>query len=240
MARSETGAGGEPAWCAVSAGVLYAGETLSRGRAEPQLSHDLGSNLRAGEPVRALEEAALDQRGDGGRRPLDLELAPQLLRLGLTQLDRAAEDRRLEVRALEVRQLFAGGQRAEQDERAALEAGRQHQRDAVEERGEVVVAEPAGQLDMRRREVGPHVNHGGDVAGLRDRSSLARLNNDALECTRAEGDVHRLTGLNREAVGNAISERLAEGSGGVDRYFSEGHCGASIASGAAIADGRMA
>ena len=51
---------------------------------------------------------------------------------------------------------------------------------------------------------------------------------DALERARAEGHVDRVAGLDVKAVGDAVGERLAEGRGGVDGDFGEGHCGASI------------
>src|SRR5438093_4106898 len=164
---------------------------------------------------------------------------PQPLRLRLAKLDRMAEDRLLEIGEPEVREFFDGSERAKHDERSAFEAGRQHRRDTIEERGQVVVAEPAGQLDVCRREQGLDVDDVGDVAGLRNGSSLAHLNNDALERARAKGDVHRLTKPNRKAVGDAIGECLAERSGGVDRYFGERHCGASIASEAVTSNDEM-
>ena len=141
--------------------------------------------------------------------PFSLSSRRELFRFGLAELDRALEDGRLEVGQLEVRDLVERGEGTEHDERAALEAGRQHERDAVEERGEVVVAEPAGELEVFGREQGPRVDDVGDVARLREFGLLAQVDDDALECARAEGDVDGLPGGNRQSVWDAIGERLA-------------------------------
>ncbi len=202
--RAAEGAGG-----AVLPQLLDAGARFGLGGGEAKLADDLRRYLGAGEAVGALEEAALDQRGDGGRCALQLELAPQLFRFGLAELDRALEDGRLEVGQLQVRDLVERGEGTEHHERPALEAGRQHERDAVEERGEVVVAEPAGELEVIGREEGPRVDEIGDVAGLGEFGLFAQVDDDALEGARAEGDVDGLAGGDRQSVWNAIGERLA-------------------------------
>ena len=187
------------------------------------ITYSFGSHRRPRQPVGSLHQAADRQLGKSVAQTRHLQVAGYLRGLGAVLLDQVSQNRPLARRDRHDFHFCQAKQRSIEGLRLALEARRQHQRHGAKQRRQVVVADPARQMDPLPADLRPIANPRLDRLRVGESRNLHHVHDDALQPTPPRTAQKPVAGSQRHALRHRVAKGPAMRQLGVNRDFYERH-----------------